>query len=304
MSVLGTARRDAQRADEPSVPESLQSRLAAVRGRHILLVEDNEINQMVARELLEDAGLVVDVACDGQAALEMVRGAAYDLVFMDMQMPVMDGLTATREIRKIRGLSRLPIVAMTANAMEQDRQKCIEAGMNDSVIKPIDPERLWAALLQWVDQDGEAKRSAASSAPMEAPPSPPPGEPAVPVGIAGLDTTLGLARMAGKRPLYLAMLRRYVDGQATVCAQIQHALATGEISTAERIAHTTKGVSGSVGATEMESLAGALEQALRSYAPPVEVQRRLTELEVPLARLIASLELHLSPAAATGMPLH
>ena len=103
-------------------------RLAAVRGARILLVEDNDINQQVARELLEDAGLVVDVADNGQIALEQVQRAAYDLVFMDMQMPVMDGVTATREIRKLPRLGGLPIVAMTANAMEQDRRKCMDAG--------------------------------------------------------------------------------------------------------------------------------------------------------------------------------
>ena len=150
MSALGAAQRTAPHTS--AVTDKARSRhpLAAIRGARVLLVEDNDINQQVARELLEDAGLVVDVADNGQIALDMVRRSIYDLVFMDMQMPVMDGITATREIRKVKWLARLPIVAMTANAMEQDRRKCIEAGMNDAVIKPIDPQDLWDTLLRWV----------------------------------------------------------------------------------------------------------------------------------------------------------
>jgi CheY-like chemotaxis protein len=133
-------------AHEPAV----DARFAHVRGARVLLVEDNDINQQVARELLEDIGLVVDIADDGQAALEMVRRQAYELVLMDMQMPVMDGVTATREIRKIPRMARLPIIAMTANAMEQDRRKCMEAGMNDVVVKPVEPQDLHAAVALWL----------------------------------------------------------------------------------------------------------------------------------------------------------
>jgi two-component system, sensor histidine kinase and response regulator len=139
-------------AHEPAV----DARFAHVRGARVLLVEDNDINQLVARELLEDIGLVVDIADDGQAALEMVRRQAYALVLMDMQMPVMDGVTATREIRKIPRMARLPIIAMTANAMAQDRRKCMEAGMNDVVVKPVEPQDLHAAVALWL-RPGEAR---------------------------------------------------------------------------------------------------------------------------------------------------
>jgi two-component system, sensor histidine kinase and response regulator len=124
--------------------------LSPIRGARVLLVEDNDINQIVATEILTDAGLVVDHAPDGAVALDMVQRKPYDVVLMDMQMPVMDGCTATREIRKIEHLRRLPIVAMTANAMEQDRRKCMEAGMDGHVAKPIDPDELWQALLRFV----------------------------------------------------------------------------------------------------------------------------------------------------------
>ena len=128
----------------------LTSGWRALRGARVLLVEDNEINQQVARELLEDAGLVVEVADNGQIALELAQKAIFDLVFMDMQMPVMDGVTATREMRKLERLANLPIVAMTANAMEQDRRRCMDAGMNDYLIKPIDPHDMQSILLRWI----------------------------------------------------------------------------------------------------------------------------------------------------------
>jgi two-component system sensor histidine kinase/response regulator len=190
----------------------------------------------------------------------------------------------------------LPIVAMTANAMEQDRRRCIEAGMNDAVIKPIDPQELCATLLRWVRMSEPAPitASAAAAADARKPEAPASASTSsLPLRVAGLDTTLGLSRMLGKKALYLAMLRRYVSGQRTVCAQIHEALAMGDMPTAERLAHTTKGVSANVGATGIQNLAGALEQSLREYHPPVDVQQRLLELERPLAKLIGALELQL-----------
>jgi CheY-like chemotaxis protein len=253
----------------------------------VLLVEDNDINQQVARELLEDAGFGVDVAADGQVALDMAQRAPYDLVFMDMQMPVMDGLAATRRMRATASLARLPIVAMTANAMEVDRQRCLEAGMNDVVVKPIDPEELWSALLRWMPQaDARVARQ-----PDVVPAST--AAAGLPQGVPGLDTALGLQRMSGKRKLYLAMLRRYVDGHRNVCAKVQDALAIGDIPTAERLAHTAKGVSGTIGATGIEVLAAALERSLKEYHPPIDVQQRLRDLEGPLADLVTALEVQL-----------
>jgi two-component system, sensor histidine kinase and response regulator len=288
MSVLGEVRAMPLKAKIVK-GESLQSRLAALRGKRVLLVEDNDINQQVARELLEDAGLAVDVAADGQVALDMAQRTAYDLVFMDMQMPVMDGLVATRRMREIGKLARLPIVAMTANAMEMDRQRCLESGMNDVVVKPIDPEDLWTTLLRWVPQE-ETPAAPAPQVLQAAVTAAPDG---LPQGIPGLDTVLGLQRMSGKRKLYLAMLRRYIDGQRDVCAKVHEALAIGDIPTAERLAHTAKGVSGTIGATQVEALAAGLELSLKEYRPPVEVQQRLHDLEEPLADLVAALEVQL-----------
>ncbi|MES3003695.1 MAG: response regulator [Pseudomonadota bacterium] len=127
-------------------------RLASIAGARVLLVEDNDINQIVASEILTDAGLVVDIAQDGRAAVAMVRQHPYDIVLMDMQMPVMDGIEATIAIRKMPGFQSLPIVAMTANAMERDQVRCIEAGMDDFISKPIEPDDLWRVLLRWTPQ--------------------------------------------------------------------------------------------------------------------------------------------------------
>ena len=132
--------------DVPAAPTRELSRL---RGAQILLVEDNELNQEVALGLLEDAQMLIDVAANGEDAVRMASTKEYDLVLMDMQMPVMDGVTATKAIRSKPQLSNLPIIAMTANVMAADREKCIEAGMNDHVAKPIDPDELFTVLLRW-----------------------------------------------------------------------------------------------------------------------------------------------------------
>ena len=273
----------------PAVPKAL----AALRGARILLVEDNDINQMVATEILEDAGLVVEVAENGQQALEKVQQSYYDLVFMDMQMPVMDGVAATREIRKIARLAELPIVAMTANAMEQDRRLCLAAGMNDTVIKPIDPKLLWAALLRWIpplataDGQQHAPAGAAGEARTETH--------VLLDGITGLDVSKGLATVMGNEAVYRTIVLRFCETQAGLPAQMHGALAIGDLVTAERLAHTAKCVAGNIGAGAVAQLAAQLEDSLRTYQPPVLVQQCLREFERQLATLVAGLSARLQP---------
>ena len=304
IAVLGGRRPEPTLAPAPG-PLLADQRLGALRGARLLVVEDNDINQQVARELLVDAGFVVEVADNGQVALDLVQRSHYDLVFMDMQMPVMDGVVATREIRKLERLKAMPIVAMTANAMEQDRRRCMEAGMDDFLVKPIDPQELWGLLLRWVRPPRPdvlpAAPVAALPAPAQTGASPAKAAPArddLPHGIAGLDTALGLSRMMGKKPLYLSMLRRYVAGQQDVARNIGQALAAGDFTMAERLAHTSKAVSGMVGATLLQERATELESALRDDAEAAEIQRALAAFAAPMAEMLAALAAQLAPEAA------
>jgi len=295
MGALGDMPFDAQ---EPgtALAEPLNGALAGIKGARVLLVEDNDINQQVGRELLQDAGLVVDVAEHGKVALDLVQKVNYAVVFMDMQMPVMDGISATREIRKLNHLDEMPIVAMTANAMEQDRRRCIDAGMNDFLVKPIEPAELASVLIRWIRP--EAAR-AQMRQPLQAEVAPPMAS-GLPEGIEGLDTAGGLARMMNRKPLYLAMLGRYVTGQRDSAVQLRAAITDGDFTTAERLAHTTKGVSGTVGAIVVHDLAAVLEQALKAGHPPAELDPLLTGLETSLLGLTAALESELRRLGAFG----
>jgi signal transduction histidine kinase/NO-binding membrane sensor protein with MHYT domain/ActR/RegA family two-component response regulator len=157
------------RAQDAVEDATAQMDLSPLRGLAVLLVEDNDINQMVAAEILREAGIEVDIAGDGAAALAKLRTNGYDIVLMDMQMPVMDGIEATREIRKAGRFARLPVIAMTANATESDHRRCIEAGMNDVVVKPVVPEDLWQTLLIWTGPALAARQARESGAPARKP---------------------------------------------------------------------------------------------------------------------------------------
>ena len=265
------------------IPTDTFEQLACIKGARILLVEDNELNQEVATELLRDAGFVVDLAENGQIALNKIRVIDYDIVLMDMQMPVMDGVTATVEIRKELRFQHLPVVAMTANAMQGDRDRCMAAGMNDHVAKPIEPEDLWVALLKWIKPQHlisvttEPKAQAIQDA-------------LLPSGIDGLDMANGLRRVLGKKPLYLSMLRKFVAGQKTATAKILEALDGNDWSSAERFAHTLKGVSGNIGATELQQLAEKLESSIKENSSREKLDALLEQVKKPLDELIRQLE--------------
>ena len=278
----GTPSERRERGDAPSL---VAENLTAIKGARILLVEDNDLNQEVATELLRDAGFIVDIAENGEVAVRKVKEAAYDIVLMDMQMPVMDGITATREIRKLPQFGELPIVAMTANAMEGDRELCLEAGMNDHVAKPVEPDDLWKALLKWVKV--KARHAVGETVPTATRPA---TDSEIPADITGLDTESGLRRVLGKKPLYMLMLRKFVAGQKNTVAAIRAAFESGDLDTAERLAHTIKGVAGNIGAAQVQELAAEVERAAKEREPRDQMDALLDTLAMPLGELVAALE--------------
>ena len=290
MRVMGAVLED-NSEDHAAEADVSDADLRSLKGLRILLVEDNDFNQQVASELLVDVGAVVDIAENGSIAVAKIKSASYDIALMDMQMPVMDGVTATQEIRKL-GHSDLPIIAMTANAMQADREKCAAAGMNDFLTKPIDPDALFATLLKW---HGRKAGAAASSLPKLDQPARGADDDGIPTDIPGLDTVAGLKRVRGKRPLYLDLLRKFASGQKDAVAQIRAAQTGGDVSTAERIAHTLKGIAGNLGAAGLQTLAAEAEAAIKAGGPAAA---ELAAVEKSLASLIAALDPRIAPAEA------
>ena len=249
-------------------------------GARILLVEDNALNQQVAKGLLEHAGLIVDIADDGAVAMSMVAENSYDVVLMDMQMPVMDGLEATRRIRADERFRDLPIIAMTANAMEGDRQLCLEAGMNDHVAKPFNPDDLYAVIKRWATGEGSSVQFGAALADMVG------DDIQLPHGIPGLDIRAGLRRLAGLKSLYLNLLRAFADGQDGAVERMRQAVARGDVQTAERDAHTLKGLAGTIGAGGVQELAGRVETAFGAGADAEDIASLLDDLDQALSSVV------------------
>jgi len=289
VQVLG-GKHDAK-GDEAQQATPLMENLNTIKGSSILLVEDNEFNQQIACELLAEAGFKVDVAENGQKSIEMLDKRSYDIVLMDMQMPVMDGTTATREIRKDERFKDLPILAMTANVMEADIEKCREAGMWDHIGKPIDPDELFGKLLKWVKpRKIEEVQETAGMVPVEIKKEEPkPAKQDDLPEIPGLDTSLGLKRVMGKKAFYVDMLRKYIDNQGQAPVQIRQSLDADDYGTAERQAHTAKGVSGNIGATHLQGIAATLEKAIREKSPREEIGTILETFGAEHGKLIAGL---------------
>jgi PAS domain S-box-containing protein len=230
-----------------------------LRGARVLLVEDNEINQEVAIGQLEDAEAFVDIAENGEIALRMVKDNDYDVVLMDMQMPVMDGIEATRILRADPRHQTLPIIAMTANAMESDREVCLEAGMNDHIAKPIDPDQLFSVLLRWIrrtDGDGKIARPHTPARPAKTSEAE--------LVIPGIDVRSGLKRTGGHRERYETLLRKFAEQQLGATEAMRAALSAGDAATAERTAHSLKGAAGTLGAVALSEAAANAETAIKT----------------------------------------
>jgi two-component system sensor histidine kinase/response regulator len=280
---LGVAERTGSAA--MPMPEALEP--MPLRGVRLLLAEDNEINQQIAVELLESAGAAVTVAGNGQLALDLLAGgAAFDAVLMDLQMPVMDGMQATARIRADARFAQLPIIAMTAHAMVEERERCLAAGMVDHITKPIDPPTMLRTLARWVQPQRDAPHVPTAAAPTAA-------DQPLPV-LAGLDTAAGLSRAGGKPGLYLRLLQQFHERQADAGDRIAAALAARDAATAERIAHTVRGVAGNLGFGALQQQAQALEAAIGSGAPHAEA---LAAFAQQLAAATAGLRAALAPPA-------
>jgi signal transduction histidine kinase/CheY-like chemotaxis protein len=268
---------------------------AQLAGARILLAEDNEINQQIAVELLEGAGARVTVAVDGREALETLQRApsAFDVVLMDLQMPVMGGYEATAKVRADARLAKLPVIAMTAHATLEEKQRCLDAGMNDHIAKPIDPRALYETVGRFYTA------APAQAAPRAIAQKLPADETDIPA-VEGLDAAEGLLRVAGNRKLYLKLLRQFCAHQAEAPAQIAAQLEAGERAAAERTAHTVKGVAANLGAKAVQSAAGALESALRGGADAAALAPLRRQFAADLDQLVGRLCVALGEEAAAG----
>ena len=262
------------------VSTPLSGLLAGVR---VLLVEDNEINQEVAQYILLHSGAHVAVAANGRLAVDLLAHTpdAWDVVLMDLQMPVMNGYEATRAIRAL-GLADLPIVAMTANAMDEDRLRAIASGMNAHVAKPIDVDDMIATLTRLVPALAGAAGNGAA----------PPGAtaaatPEVPASLPGIDLAAALHRFGGDYGAFLALLKRFENSQGDAVEETRRLLAAGQAQQAAQLLHRVCGVAANLGATHVASLAGAAEKALKA-APPQATASLLQQLENAMSEVIVA----------------
>lgn len=295
--LLGSAATATMTSPEKSGIKDHQQLLETIRGARILLAEDNELNQQVALEMLEEGAFQTEMAANGEIAVSKALGNHYDLILMDVQMPVMDGLEATRQIRNRSAFKDLPIIAMTANALADDRDRCIAAGMNDHLAKPIDPDQLFKILLQYIPPKTPQSASPASkSKPAVSSVSPIADAGVLPDwAIEGLDVQSGLKRVLGKPHSYLRLLRTFITNQGAAATEIKKSLAAGDPATAERTAHTLKGVAATIGATVLQAAAANLERAIRERLEPAEVERQVAVVERLLQDLCSALAAKLPP---------
>jgi signal transduction histidine kinase/DNA-binding response OmpR family regulator len=280
-----------------AVRQAAETTAYDLSGLRVLLAEDNAINQQIAVELLEGVGATVDVANNGREAVDKLSAPGgdvrYDLVLMDLQMPEMDGYQATARIRAVPNLMDIPIIAMTAHAMAEERDRCLAAGMRAHITKPIDPELLYRTLTQFY-RPGQAaavpSKSVTRASSSDALPE-----------IDGLDVEDGLKRVAGNKKLYRSLLGQFVAQQADAVAVVRAALERQDFALVERLVHTLKGVSGNLGAKTISKLAAELEGSLKSRDVG-SLESALSELDVELAKVIPAIRDSLATDTAEAAP--
>ncbi len=266
------------------IPSDRQGALAPLKGARILLAEDNEINRQIAVELLQQVGSEVVTANNGWEALKRLKEEEFDAVLMDIQMPIMDGLEAARRARELPGLRNLPILAMTAHALESDRQKSLAAGMQDHLTKPIDPQLMYETLAKWIRPE---KAEAAAPAPETK------AAPAASGDLPGLAVRSALKNLGGNEGLYKKLLVRFTESYENFPEQIREALKAGDQQLAVRLAHTIKGVAGNLGAGSLAEVSADLEKAL---AAGKEHETLLVQAEDVLRQTVESIRLLLADA--------
>lgn len=231
------------------------------RHKHLLMVDDNEINRLMGKELLAQVGFSVACAENGQEAVDRVKQGGVDIVLMDIEMPVMDGLVATEQIRALPGPCRqVPIIAMTAasptGANKEDKARCLAAGMSDYLTKPLDMDRVLPALSQWLNLEVSAQAPAST-------------EQAGLVAVEGLDYAGALKRLRGKRQLLHEMIGQFINANQSSGERLTQFIEQGAYKEAERLAHTLKGTGANLGFVDIESIAQQIEEALKAGATAI-----------------------------------
>ena len=279
--------------------ESVPELLPDLVGAKVLLVEDTIMNQELATEILGSAGISVVVAGDGQQALDLIDTDRFDLVLMDVQMPVMGGYEATRRIREIPKFAELPIIAMTAHAMAGAKEECLAAGMNDYVTKPIDTKELFSVMAKWLGQkvgaslaEAQLQGSVSTSSSVELSFD----------SLVGIESESALIRLNGNRKLLLNLLKTFVSSYSGVILEITEAVAADDLQTSERIAHSLKGVAGSISATGVQQAAKDLELIFKEGSLG-GLEDLLGRLEQELGLVIISISEFIEHLTPDGPPV-